>query len=51
MPSACADEACRVAFIDHHERIVLFREVANLVNLCYVAVHLEHPVGHDIFKR
>ena len=36
-----------MAFIDHHERIVLFREVTDLVNLRYIPVHREHPVGHD----
>ena len=37
----------RVALIDHHQRIVLLRQAADLVHRSHVAVHREDTVGHD----
>ena len=42
-----ADHAGRVAFIDEHEGVVFFGEVADLVHGSHVAVHREDAVGAD----
>ena len=36
-----------MALVDHHQRIVLFRQGADLVERCGVAVHREYAVGND----
>ena len=42
-----ADEARRVAVVDHDQRLVLVGEVADFAELRDVAVHAEHAVGGD----
>ncbi len=47
-PSASlADEAHRVAVVDHHHRVVLVRQFTDLVQLGDIAVHGEDAVGRD----
>ncbi len=41
------NKAGGVAFVHHHEGIVLVRQVADGVHLGHIAVHGKHPVGHD----
>ena len=36
-----------MTFVDHHECIVFFGEITDLVDRCHVAVHREHAVGHN----
>ena len=45
--AARADEADRVRVVDHHERVVLLGEVADLAEPRDVAVHREDAVGRD----
>jgi hypothetical protein len=42
-----ADEAHRMAVVDHHQGIVALGEVANAGEVGDDAVHREHPVGGD----
>ena len=42
-----AQHAGRVAFVDHHQRVVLPRQAADLVQRSGIAVHREDPVGAD----
>ena len=45
--AGCAHNACRVAFVDHNERIVFFGKVADLVHGSHVAVHGEYAVSYN----
>ena len=42
-----AYDAGRMAFVHHHQSIVLFGQVADLVHRGHIAVHAEHAVGAD----
>jgi len=42
-----AQHACRVALIDHHQRIVFLGQLADLIQRSGVAVHREDAVGYD----
>ena len=42
-----AHEADRVRIVDHDERVVLLREIADALEVCDVAVHGEDAVGRD----
>ena len=36
-----------MTFVYHHQRVILFCEIANFVDGSHVAVHREHTIGHD----
>ena len=42
-----AQHARRMALVDHHQRVVLFRQSADPIERCGVAVHREYAVGDD----
>ena len=42
-----AQHACRMAFVDHHQRVVFLSQLANFVERRGIAVHREHAVGAD----
>jgi hypothetical protein len=42
-----ADEADRVRIVDHHQRVVRFREIADRLEIRDDAIHREHAVGRD----
>ena len=42
-----SDEARRMAFIHHHQRLVLIRQVAYALEVRNDAVHAEDPIGDD----
>jgi gamma-glutamyltranspeptidase/glutathione hydrolase len=46
-PPPCAEHADRVRVVDHHQRLVALREVADLGQRRDVAVHGEDAVGRD----
>ena len=49
--AALADDAEAVGVVHHDARAVLFRQVADLRQLCDVAAHGEHAVGDDEAAR
>ena len=46
-PAAGSHEAGGVRIIDHHQRVVARRQVADLAEPCNEAIHREHAVGGD----
>ena len=43
----CTNHTCRVRFVYHYQRIVLFGQVANAVYGRHITVHREYAIGND----
>ena len=42
-----SDNSCRMALVDHYQRVILFRQLTDSVHRSHIAVHRENAVGGD----